>query len=291
MKAFIERHPVASYFLLAIVISWTGIAAIVLPGSIPASVADAERLFVPVYLAMLLGPSVAALVITATGGRPAFRAYRERLLAWRVGAGWYAAALLIAPVAIMLTLLALSVASPQFVPAILSGDFQTAGPMNAASATRFLVTGLAVGIGAGLFEELGWTGVAVPRLLARHSVLATGIGVGVVWGAWHFFAIYWGSGAELTSVSAPLFLLVALFAFLPPYRILMTWVYRHTRSLFVGILMHASLTASMLILGPAASGIEVVAYDLVLGAVLWVAAAVVLAFEARHPVPAHALAR
>lgn len=29
----------------------------------------------------------------------------------------------------------------------------------------------------------------------------------------------------------------------------MVWVYRHTRSLPVGIVMHASLTSSMLILG------------------------------------------
>lgn len=285
MKEFIQRHPAASYFLLAIVISWGGIMAIVLPGSIPASPADAERLFVPVYLAMLLGPSVAGLVITgADGGAAALRAYRERLFTWRVGAGWYAAALLTAPIAITLTLLILSDASPGFVPVVLSGENyqEAADPVLGASKAGFVLSALAIGIGAGFFEELGWTGVAVPKLLARHGLLATGVCVGLVWGAWHFLAIYWGSGDAIGSVPVALYLLVALFSFLPPYRILMTWVYRHTRSLFIGILMHASLTSSMLMLGPAVSGRELLIYDLTLTAAFWIAAALVLALEARH---------
>jgi uncharacterized protein len=284
MKAFVQRHPAASYFLLAIVLSWGGIVAIVWPGSIPASAAETERLFVWVYLAMLVGPSVGGLVITAlTGGGTGLRAYRERLLAWRVEAGWYAAALLTAPIAIAVTLLALSVVSPDFMPAILSAQTYegAAGPIHAESMGAFLVTALAVGLGAGVFEELGWTGVAVPRMLARHGVLVTGVGVGLVWGAWHFLAIYWGSSDAMGSVPAPVYLLVALFSFLPPYRVLMVWVYRHTRSLLIGILMHASLTSSILILGPAVSGPALLIYDLTLAAVLWIAAAAVLAFERR----------
>ena len=284
MKAIIQRHPVTSYFLLAIAISWGGIIAIVLPGTIPAAPPDAERLFVPVYLAMLLGPSVATLVITSlAGGAAAWRAYRERLLAWRVGARWYAAALLTAPIAIMLTLLILSAISRDFVPVVLSDAMlQSAGPVAAASKAGFLLSALAIGIGAGFFEELGWTGVAVPKLLTRHGLLATGLGVGLVWGAWHFLAIYWGSADAFGSVWVPLYLLVTLFSFLPPYRVLMTWVYRHTRSLLVGILMHASLTASMLMLGAAVSGRDLLIYDLTLGATFWIAALMVLALEARH---------
>jgi membrane protease YdiL (CAAX protease family) len=136
--------------------------------------------------------------------------------------------------------------------------------------------GLAVGIGAGFFEELGWTGVAVPRMLARHGVLATGVCVGLVWGAWHFLAIYWGSANAIGSVPVPIYLLVALFSFLVPYRILMTWVYQRTRSALIGVLMHASLTSSMLIMGAPVSGRDLLTYDLAFGAVLWIAAAIVL---------------
>lgn len=291
MSAFIQRHPAASYFLLAIALSWGGILAVIESGPIPAPAAEAERLFAPVYFAMLVGPSVAGLAITAlAGGRTALRAYRERLLAWRLDAGWYAVALLTAPMAIVLALLALSVVSPDFAPAILSERSyeRLAGPIHAASTATYLVTGLGVGIGAGVFEELGWTGVAVPRMLARHGVLAAGVGVGLVWGAWHFLAIYWGSSDAMGSVPAPVYLAVALFSFLPPYRVLMVWVYQHTRSLLIGILMHASLTTSMLILGPAVSGRELLTYDLAFAAVLWIGAAIVLALERRHRVAAAA---
>lgn len=285
MRAFIHRHPVAGYFVLAILVSWGGVAAIILPGSIPASAADASRLFVPVYLAMLVGPSVAGLAITATtGGTRALREFRSRLFAWRIPMRWYAVALLTAPAAIALTIGALSLGSPDFLPAFWRGDdYQgVAGPIQATSATSFLFTALAVGIGAGFFEELGWTGVAVPRLLANHGILETGVGVGLVWGAWHYLAIHWGSIDAIGSVPAPVYLLIALFAFLPPYRILMAWAYRHTESLFVGILMHASLTSSMLILGPAVSGRALLAYDLTLGGMFWIVAALVLFRESRQ---------
>jgi hypothetical protein len=67
---------VASYFLLAIALSWSGILAIVLPSAFPAPVSEAERLFFAVYLAMLAGPSVAGLTITALlGGRQGLRGH------------------------------------------------------------------------------------------------------------------------------------------------------------------------------------------------------------------------
>jgi membrane protease YdiL (CAAX protease family) len=277
MIAIITRHTVASYFLLAIALSWGGILAVVLPSAFPAPASEAERLFIWVYLAMLAGPSIAGVTITGVvGGLDALRDYRNRLLAWRVEIRWYVVAILTAPLATAMTLLALSLISPNFVPAILSGDTATAGLLTTGSTTAFVLTGLMVGIGAGFFEELGWSGVAIPRLLTRRGLAATGASVGVVWGAWHFLAIYWGSANAVGSVPVPVYLMVALFSFLVPYRILMTWVYRHTRSTLIGVLMHASLTSSMLLLGPPVAGRDLIAYDLALGAVLWIAAATVL---------------
>lgn len=283
MRESIRRHPLASYFILAITISWTGILLIVLPGSIPAAPAEAQRLFLPVYLAMLLGPSVAGLAITGiAGGRAGLRDFRDRLFAWRASAGWYAVVLLVAPVTLGVTLLALSLVSPDFAPSILAGNTDTAGLIRTGGTLAFLLTGVLVGMGAGFFEELGWTGVAVPKMLERRGILATGVGVGLVWGGWHYLAIHWGSSNAIADVPAPVYLLVALFSFLLPYRVLMAWVYRHTRSLPLGILMHMSLTASMLLLGPAVSGWRLLAFDLAFAATLWAAAAIVLLAEARR---------
>jgi membrane protease YdiL (CAAX protease family) len=276
MITFIRRHPTTSYFLLAIAISWVGILAIVLPTTFPAPESEAARLFMVVYLAMLAGPSIAGLTITAlAGGRDGLRTYWKRLGVWRVGMRWYATALFVAPLAIVVTLLALSLVSSDFVPAILTGDAATAGLLPVESRSAFVLTGLAVGVGAGFFEELGWSGVAVPHMLAQRKLMSTGVRVGLVWGAWHFLAIYWGSADAVGSVPTPAYLLVVLFSFLVPFRILMTWVYQHTRSTLIGVLMHASLTSSMLILGPPVSGYELLTYDLVFGAVLWIAVAII----------------
>jgi hypothetical protein len=66
------------------------------------------------------------------------------------------------------------------------------------------------------------------------------------------------------------FLPVQLLSFLPAYRVLMVWVYDRTGSLLVAMLMHASLTASTLILQPLdVTGMRVVTYDLILTAALW----------------------
>jgi hypothetical protein len=276
MKTWIRSHAAFCYFTLAFAISWGGVLVVIRGGAIPAPPDEAQRLFVFVYLAMLAGPSIAGLAMTATvGGVPALRDYRSRLLKWRVSPVWYAVALLGAPLALTLVLFALSRFSGDFAPAIFgAGAIDPTGqPINGENAKSLILLGALVGLGAGFFEELGWTGFAVPTLLKSFSAVSTALIIGVAWGAWHFLAIWWGSASAFGSVPVPLFLLVALFSFLPPYRVLMIRVYERTGSLLIGILMHASLTASMIVLGPAIKGAESVIYNLTFATVLWGAVA------------------
>jgi hypothetical protein len=91
----------------------------------------------------------------------------------------------------------------------------------------------------------------------------------------------WPSVALSGGLSAPLFAVVTsalvLVGQLPAYRVLMVWVYDRTGSLLVALLMHASLTASTFILGPAViSGVALLVYDVVLGAAWWVVVAAVI---------------
>ena len=126
-----------------------------------------------------------------------------------------------------------------FQPAIFTADDKLTVVLTA------VVTGLVVGF----FEEVGWTGFAVPRLQKRYGILTTGLIVGFVWGAWHF-PPFWTK--ETFTAALPFALLLGqLFSWLPPYRILMVWVYGRTESLLVAILMHASLVASLSALVPA----------------------------------------
>lgn len=261
ITAFIKRHPVLNYFALTFAISWGGVLLVIGgPSGIPATAAQSDRLFPAVYLAMLAGPSIAGLLLTAlVDGRQGLREFRARLLTWRVALRWYTVALLGAPLAAIVVLLSLSVFSQDFVPQIFATD----------DPAVLLLFGLGVGLGAGFFEELGWTGFAVPHLRQRLGLRATGLFVGLVWAAWHVLVMLWGIGDAAGSMSPALFITVDLLSFLPVYRLLMVWVYDCTRSLLVAMLMHASLTATTLIFMPRATGASLLTYDLALAASLW----------------------
>jgi membrane protease YdiL (CAAX protease family) len=128
-------------------------------------------------LATLAGPSFAGIVLTGfIEGSAGLRELGSRFVRWRVGARWYAVALLTAPLLMMAVLLVLSLTSSEFLPLILTTDDRGA----------LLLSGIIGGLAVGIFEELGWTGFAVPRLRRRHGVLGTGLIAGLLWGAWHF---------------------------------------------------------------------------------------------------------
>jgi membrane protease YdiL (CAAX protease family) len=120
IKAFIKRHPLLSYFALAFAISWGGILIAVGlgPGGFSATPQQLQMAVPYAVPAMILGPSVAGILLTGLlYGRAGLREFRSRLLRWRVGARWYAVALLTAPLSMMAVLLALSLVSPSSSPA------------------------------------------------------------------------------------------------------------------------------------------------------------------------------
>jgi membrane protease YdiL (CAAX protease family) len=282
MTALLRKYPSTSYFVLAFALSWGAVYAVIAPGEIPAVPDRAEQLFPIVYLAMLVGPSVAGILMTGViSGAEGLRAYRRRLLRWRVSWSWYVIVLLTAPVVLSATLAVLSSFSVEFTPAILSGSTAVVGSATPSSPGSFALFGVAVGVGAGIFEELGWTGFAVPTMRSRLSVLRTGLILGLLWGAWHFLAVFWGSASAFGPVPIPVFMTVSLFAFLPPYRVLMVRMYDRTESLLLSVLMHASLTASMIVLGPVVAGYAAVAYNLAFGAALWVVVGLSAAWGSR----------
>jgi uncharacterized protein len=274
IKAFIKKHPLLSYFALAFAISWGGVLFVAGgPGGISANSEASEMQVTFLYPVLIVGPSVAGILLTALlYGRAGLSEFRSRLLKWRVGARWYVVALLTAPLSVTAAVLALSLSSSEFVPSILTTSDKTS----------LLLMGIFAGLMVGIFEELGWTGFAIPRMKLRYGILGTGLIVGVLWGAWHFPPFFWGSGAASGTLPLALFLPVLLFTWLPAYRVLMVWVYDRTESLLVAMLMHVSLVASNVILVPLATGVALVTYDLVWAAVLWVVVGAVAVANGGH---------
>jgi membrane protease YdiL (CAAX protease family) len=226
------------------------------------------------FLAMLAGPTLASLLLTfLVDGKPGFREMLSRFLKVRIGAHWYAIALLTAPVLMLATLLGLSSISFAFLPSVFTPGFEVS----------LLYVGIVYGIITGFFEELGWTGFAIPRLRSKYSSLSTGVIVGAVWGVWHFPLFLSKDPAGVVPLAV--LLLVRLFTHLPAFRVLMVWVYDRTGSLSLAMLMHAGLTASSLIIQPqSTAGVHIITANIVVAAVLWCIIGVIsVTNKARYP--------
>lgn len=262
LNTYIRQHPVISYFILTFVLTWGGMALVIGLDGFPIASEQLETLGPLVYIAMLIGPSVAGILMTYLLDKgQGLRELRSHLLKWRVNIRWYAITLLTAPIVALVILLVLSLLSPEFSPALLSAD----------NKLMLLLSWFVGGFMIGLFEELGWTGFAVPRMRKHYSMITTGLVVGFLWGAWHFLP-FW----EIDSFTATLpfaLLLARLFSWLPPYRILMVWVYDRTESLLLVILMHASLVATLQIIVP----IELAGSHLLIWLVAWAIALWIIA--------------
>jgi membrane protease YdiL (CAAX protease family) len=268
VAAFVKRHPILTYFTLAYGITWVGIALLLrLEGLRRGELGTGQVL--AVWGLMLLGPGLAGPLLTGiTEGRAGLRAFLGRMTRWRVRLRWYAP-LLIVPALAAAVLGALSLASPDFAPGIVTAD----------NRPLLLALLVAVAFGAGI-EELGWTGFATPRLRLVHGVLAAGLILGVLWGGWHFLGDFSGSRGiygALFPVHYLAFWIVPLVAF----RVLMVWVYDHTGSLLLAQLLHASYTGTLVVLGPTGlTGTQSLLYEAIFAVMLSAIVALLVVPEA-----------
>jgi CAAX protease family protein len=276
---FVKQHGVALYFCLTLLVSWLALLLIMGLDAMLGRTEVAAEMMPLLILGMLLGPAIAGLMMTGlVHGRAGYRELLARLRHWRVGAGWYVLAVLAAPVLVALALLLLSSFSPGYVP----------GFPTSSDRLGLLIGGITAGVLVGIFEELGWTGFAIPQLRLSHGLVATGLIVGLVWGLWHM-PLFVASALASQRIPPALVLAVQLFTFLPAFRVLMVWVYDRTLSLPVAMLLHAGQTATTFIFAIAATEVETVVSDLVYALLLCVCTVVALAAGRRgqpRPLPA-----
>jgi membrane protease YdiL (CAAX protease family) len=273
---YVKKHGVALYFLLTLLISWLALLLIMGLDPMLGRTQVNPALMPLLILGMVLGPTIAGLVMTGlVYGRAGYRDLLARVRDWRAGAGWYVLALLAAPVLVAVALLLLTSFSPGYIPDILTSPDKPG----------IVIGGIIAGIIVGIFEELGWTGFAIPRLRLSHGVVATGLILGLVWGLWHM-PLFVASALASRILPPALVLAVQLFTFLPAFRVFMVWVYERTHSLPLAILLHVGQTATTFILAISATEVETVVSDLVYTVFLCVCIVVVLAVGRRgQPVP------
>lgn len=257
LEPWLRRHPLIGYFALTYGISWGGILIVL--SATGFDLVELRPLDTGlIFLLMLLGPSTSGLALTALlDGRAGLRRLWSSLRRWRVGGHWYAVALLTTPLLLLAVLWPLSAfVDPAFAP-------------------RFQWALFAIGFVAGSFEEIGWTGFATPRLLARQRLPMAGLGLGLVWALWHVL-VDLRHNFNTMGIAWLLEFAVFYVATLTAYRLLMIWVYANTQSLLLAVLMHAGYTGWLFVLFPATSFEQGLVWQATFAAGLWIVVAVVL---------------
>ncbi|MBT2535339.1 CPBP family intramembrane glutamic endopeptidase [Arthrobacter sp. ISL-69] len=168
---WLQRHRLAAFFVLSYVISWLSWPVYAL-GMMP------TMEFLPI------GPLAAAVIVIGLAEGPSgYRAWGRRIIRWRVGWGWYAVALLLPAVLVLVT-----------------GTVNMLLGAAAPGLSQLTWTGLLVVFAVRLVnpmdgplgEEPGFRGYAVPLLQADRSPLQSAAVLGTVVAGWHLPLIIFG---------------------------------------------------------------------------------------------------
>lgn len=153
MFAIIRRHPMVTFVILTYL--FLALGWVIFQGQIP---------FSPLLAALVVVPII--------GGRAGLKDWAARIVRWRVGLRWYAAAI--------------------FIPLIVTATAASLNILLGASATPFQLSVLPdlipeaifVLLFVGLGEEPGFRGFALPHLQGRFSAFTATLilsAIGVVW--------------------------------------------------------------------------------------------------------------
>jgi membrane protease YdiL (CAAX protease family) len=168
-----------------------------------------------------------ALILTAIiGGQTAVRTLLGRLAIWRVGWSWWAVAVLVQPILLILAGLIYNV--------MWGNPLVTMLPVGVTSAFVINIIFLAI---ATLGEEIGWRGVALPSLQSLRTALNASLILGFLWAAWHI--PFWLLMDTFNQYGWTYMLLNFLFVL--PGTFYITWFFNHSRSsLLLPVVFHLS---------------------------------------------------
>jgi uncharacterized protein len=251
-----KRYPLAAFVAMTFLIAWGAWFA---GKGKQASIIGA------------FAPGIAAVVLaTLIGGIPALQRLFERLIIWRVHVICYLAALFLpATVSLLGTAVHMMFGgdAPDFaIPPIT--NVRMPAYVEGWSPWALVVPLFIQHIlyGTAIAEELGWRGVALPRLQQRYNSFAASLILGCLWALW-ILPFYWKQGWIGGNERA--FLLLAVI----PGAILSTWIYNISGgSLLLCVIFNLALKVTDLVLAAPH------AHPLVAVCAYWMVAGIILSF-------------
>src|SRR4051812_43631631 len=241
LKGTMQRHPIASYFIIMFAGLWLGYSPLLLSsqgfGILPFKFPFPAELFnIP---ASLLGPLVAGVVMSwVVGGKQGRHEFRKRLFRFKFGLQWY-----ILAVVGVAVLGVLSVAAVQGVAAagLVVSQFGSV-------AVAYLVNALLLAVLINLWEESGQIGFALPYLQRRHGAVLASLIIAPMWALMHLPALFVpemgvGVGGPLSFEGVALSMGV-LLVYAIPVRIIATWLFNSAgQSVVIVAVFHAAMNA------------------------------------------------
>lgn len=229
-ESFIQKHPLVSFFLLAIGLTWVFMITDALGsrGILP------FRLPLPLMIVMGYMPTLAAVSVAGkTQGREGIRTLFRKLTIVRVGVGWYLFAIFGLAAMYVGAILLYNLFSGSMPIPILSKNtppFSSPFELLPQIVVLFLIIGIVNG------EELGWRGFALPRLQTKYNALTSSLILGVIWSVFHLPLFYTLTGSSQSDWSFFNFLISTI-----AMTVLYTWMYNNTRgSVLLAYLFHAA---------------------------------------------------
>ncbi len=226
---FVRRHPLISFFVLAIGLTWV----FMITDALGSHKIIPFRLPLPLLLVMGYMPTVAAVIVSgAVQGKEGVKALFRKLLIARVGLGWYLIAIFGLIVVYIAAILLYNLLGGLPSVPILSASLPSLPPVQLilSIVPLFIVTGIVNG------EELGWRGFALPRLQSKYNALNASLILGVIWTVFHLPLFFTATGSSQADWPFLSFLIstVAL-------SVLFSWIVNNTRgSVLMAYLFHAS---------------------------------------------------
>lgn len=225
MSAIIRKYPALSLLVLALIIG-AGLLGAVNAGLLPKGASQLAA----------MSASLAGIILAALEGRKGgVRELLGRFLIWRVGIGWWAFALLFGVIPAIAGLYLFDLLGG---PAV---DWSRLRPVSSLLPLMIILF-----VFAGMGEEFGWRGFALPRLQARHSALMSSLIVGVIWGIWHI-PLFLVEGTTQYRWQAEAGLIPAILAYtvaVTAWSIQYTWVFNNTRgSVLLAAVIHGAINA------------------------------------------------
>ena len=226
IRKWVDNHPIISFFTLAYAISWLAFSPAILgyEGSF-------GQLF---FMIAQFGPALAALIVILLSNA-SVKDWVRSIVRWRVAPRWYAIAiglpiLFVVVESIVFGLLG-NPLDPSRIPGALVG---------------FVPSLVFLTLIAGLGEEPGWRGFALPRLEVRYVPVVATLVLGLAWAFWHLplvsvdprFPHGYTTLAPLVLMALLTLVGIALMAFF------YTWIYNATKSVLLVMLLHGSFNTA-----------------------------------------------